>query len=200
MKRFYVGLAGVIGAGKSTVAVMIRDCLAESLIEAEIRSFADGVRQSLLAIDPLVNSDSGETIRLGRLIKTIGWDRAKREWPEVRRLLRAVGTEGGRDIHGEDCWIRREAEGATRDVVVFDDMRFPNELEFVNGRGISIWVEKKDFLSGGVTDSHRSESYHELLKSRCTFLVTNDFDDTAKVWKRVREIAELIVQKAKERK
>lgn len=208
----YVGLSGHIGSGKSTIAKMLSDCLAERHLGTRIMSFAENVRRAAIAIDPLVNGERGEVVRLSTLVKSIGWDRAKREWPEVRRMLTVIGTEAGRDIHGDDCWIRcvvRDAadwarlSGVLRQVIIFDDLRFPNELDFVRGRGLAAWVEnsmdetKADRASRS-GDTHRSESHHGHLQQMCDELILNDMEDMASTWDRVRAFANKVVQLCKE--
>lgn len=62
--------------------------------------------------------------------------------PDVRRHLQLIGTEGGRDIYGEDVWLRvayawmrlmREEHGLAK--IVIPDVRFPNEARFVRALG-----------------------------------------------------------------
>lgn len=55
------------------------------------------------------------------------------------RLLQLLGTEWGRQVLGEDVWVRvmdgQLAKASALPVVVIDDVRFPNELEFLKSRG-----------------------------------------------------------------
>jgi hypothetical protein len=53
----------------------------------------------------------------------------------VGRLLQLFGTEVGRELCRDDLWIRpveRQVERAT--LAIISDVRFPNELAFVQGR------------------------------------------------------------------
>jgi hypothetical protein len=144
-----IGMVGNPGAGKDTVAGILVSELGYKRV-----AFADRLRIGLLGIDPFVVDNDGEVIRLSSLIKSVGWERAKREVVEVRRLLQAYGTEGGRDIFGPNCWVNVVAE----EIVVrtcITDVRFPNESNFITeSGGILICVRREGFdkLRG-----HRSE-------------------------------------------
>lgn len=138
-----VGLTGFAGAGKDTAA--------EALLKFgwERRAFADPLREGLLGCDPIVSAvvevewdDAGEahssvrTIRLSEIIDDMGWDAAKRAFPEVRRLQQTYGTEGGRHIHGTDCWLKAARATLLPGVdYVFTDCRFPNEVEMIHQAG-----------------------------------------------------------------
>ena len=61
--------------------------------------------------------------------------------PEIRKLLQLEGTEKGRNIFGEDIWIRYvKAFGElhmSRGIkyIIIPDVRFKNELEFIKNNG-----------------------------------------------------------------
>lgn len=129
-----VGLTGLAGSGKDTAA--------EALVAAGWKrdAFADRMRVAVLALDPWVDVDpfyrAAGRDRLSFLVERYGWDEAKREYPEVRRLLQKFGTEAGRKIHGDDCWIDllfRSWDNETS--LVITDCRFNNEAEAVRARG-----------------------------------------------------------------
>jgi hypothetical protein len=86
-----------------------------------------------------------------------GWDSAKRD-PEVRRLLQRMGTEAGRNIHGEDCWIRiakRKVDEAPGNVVI-TDVRFANEAQAIRSWGGKvIRIERPNV---GPVNGHASEA------------------------------------------
>lgn len=131
-----LGLTGYAGSGKDTAAQCLLD------IGWERRAFADPLRAGLLGVNPIIPEGEHGSIRLSQLINGdeyhvgIGWDRAKREYPEVRRLQQTYGTEGGRHVHGIDCWLR-----AARATLlpgydyVFTDVRFSNEVDFLHQMG-----------------------------------------------------------------
>lgn len=154
-----IGLTGRAGAGK--------DEAAKALVAAGWTrdAFADRMRTAVLALDPW--ADLGDRVfgipprRLSELVGTYGWDHAKREFPEVRRLLQRFGTEAGREIHGEDCWV--DALFSAYDHappaggLVITDVRFDNEARAVRDRGgLVVRIVRPDVeaLPGG----HASEA------------------------------------------
>lgn len=72
--------------------------------------------------------------------------------PQVRKALQIRGTENGRDKFGESLWtLQAEAylnlfsQHLPVDGVVFTDVRFPNEVDFVRagGKDVRTFVERK---------------------------------------------------------
>jgi IS5 family transposase len=61
--------------------------------------------------------------------------------PEIRDLLQLEGTEKGRNIHGEDIWIRYIKAWSelhmSRGIkyIIISDVRFKNEYEFIKKNG-----------------------------------------------------------------
>jgi len=116
-----LGLCGLAGAGKSTIArefVMVHRAVPISLASPfKLRAVAMG-------------APAGEVF--GFVPKT----------PETRTMLQRAGTEEGREQYGEDWWIKHAEADLIRlagygvDLVVLDDIRFHNEAEwFRNLRG-----------------------------------------------------------------
>ncbi len=150
-----IGLCGYAGSGKDTAAAHMPGWTRVS--------FADGVREVALAIDPLATSgycdveDEKYETHLSRLVEMNGWDTAKKHH-EVRRLLQRIGTEAGRNIIGENVWVdiatrKLEAIGGP---VVITDCRFPNEVEAIRRRGgIIIRITRPGV---GPVNGHASET------------------------------------------
>ena len=137
-------------------------------------AFADAVRDALYAIDPLVpirDEHGGGTKRLSTLVDQVGWDIAKK-YDEVRRLLQRVGTEGGRGIHGEECWVRvawdkiidRLRDGKK---VAVTDVRFENEAEAIRRlSGVIVRVTRpgRGPVNNHVSDAGQDfDADHELV-------------------------------------
>jgi len=135
-----IALSGYARSGK--------DAMAAILVEKHgyLRvSFADPMREALLALNPLVPAirripllgySYTACLRLSDLVGLYGWDRAKVDYPEIRELLQRFGTEVGRNLFGEDFWVgmamRKAAEHPR---VVFSDCRFGDEARAVLGAG-----------------------------------------------------------------
>ena len=96
------------------------------------------MKQGAYRINPwIVTHTLGKRpLRLQQIVDTIGWDAAKRQSPDVRDFLQKYGTEGGRYIHGEKCWLKlaeRKVGSLMRkqDDVVVTDCRFVNEYHMI---------------------------------------------------------------------
>ena len=108
-------------------------------------AFADKMRECLLQLDPFVQAE-GSVMRLSRLIDFYGWDRAKVDYPEVRRLMQAFGTEVGRNLFGENVWVDllfKQINAERPERVVITDCRFLNEVQTIlNLGGFPLWVRR----------------------------------------------------------
>lgn len=147
-----IGLMGYARSGKDTAA--------KALIERGWTriAFADAVREMALAIDPVVDWEMGE--RLSDWVKQMGWEGAKQN-PEIRRLLQAIGTEGGRKVLGENVWIdaalRKVSAAAMQGGdVVLTDVRFFNEAQAIRDWGGMVVQVNRPGV--GPLNGHASES------------------------------------------
>lgn len=158
-----VGLSGKAGAGKDTAA----DALASSLGYQKL-SFATEIKKLALILNPImaVEPGSGRQIRLRELIKVMDWSAAKQHSPELRRFLQVLGTEGGRDVFGENVWVNRlfSTLGKHLNFYVITDVRFPNEADAIHDRGGQVWRihrperEVLEALAGVDPNVHESET------------------------------------------
>jgi hypothetical protein len=172
-----VGLYGYPGSGK--------DAVAEFLVEKggwTRVAFADPLKAMLVALDPYVELDGdgycgeGDTwqVRLSRYManECCDLEGAKRKCPEVRRLLQRLGTEAGRDILGEDVWVKAAAvrvhELLKTSNVVMTDVRFPNEADFIQGVGTLVEVMRP----GCVPMEHASEQHYGTFEP--DYIIFND--------------------------
>lgn len=157
-----IGILGKKRSGKDTVA---------SFIQAEYGfkrlAFADPIKKIVAAIDPYVDEFG---TRLSSL--QLSDDDIKKDYPEYRRLLQALGTEGLRDTINENFWIDILLKEAQRyENVVISDVRFVNEVKAIKMSGGYIWkVERTD--STEVEDDHRSEQ--EINSVQFDELIQND--------------------------
>ena len=166
-RRPWVALYGPAGCGKDTIAAHLVESFGFTRV-----AFADPVRQMALAIDPYVNTETvlerpelispipGIT-RLSTVVESVGWETAKRDYPEVRRLLQTIGTDAVRSVH-PDFWVELalKAAMAAEGAVVFTDTRFPNEVGAIRYFGGMVARVDREVDSIG---SHVSESaLHEV--------------------------------------
>lgn len=104
-------------------------------------AFADPLKHMALGLNPYIPTGVGVTVRLTSLIADVGWEYAKDNYPEVRRVLQSAG-EAVR-VHDEDFWLNtalRKIDGAARwnVPVVVTDCRYENEAKALQARGFML--------------------------------------------------------------
>jgi len=135
-------------------------------------AFADKLKEMALAIDPIVHAearDGSRVMRLGEVIHLYGWEHAKDHFPEVRRFLKYLATEGVR-AQDPDFWARSAfAEVVKHPRVVMPDVRFVNEFDAIRfADGINIRINRPGLDE---SDTHRSET--ELRDAHFDSLLVN---------------------------
>lgn len=164
-----IGLNGYAGSGK--------DAAAEALVSRGFTrvAFADVLRNILYVTDPwipLVRNESDLSYawrtyqhveRLSFVVDDIGWDDAKNTYPEIRRLLQVFGTEGGREILGENIWVETALKGIRPgENVVVTDVRFKNEADYIRSQGGTVIKIVREGV--GPVNNHISDNAMELYK------------------------------------
>ncbi|GGY88642.1 hypothetical protein CP967_31170 [Streptomyces nitrosporeus] len=128
---------GIIGRARSG-----KDTAGQWLVEnREYRriGFADPLKEAALKLDPIVCAQSHYSLSM--VVRGDGWERAKDEFPEVRRILQELGA-AVRAID-EDFWLRAamkrvlEANEAGIPVVI-TDVRYPNEVDSLHRAGFAL--------------------------------------------------------------
>jgi hypothetical protein len=119
-----IGLSGYAGTGKDTVAKVLIDNHGYKRI-----AFADSIRESLYILNPIVK----DGFRVQGLVDSYGWDKAKMENAELRRLLQVYGSEVGREKYGKGFWVNQALKGVgnSSEKIVITDVRFPNEADAI---------------------------------------------------------------------
>jgi dephospho-CoA kinase len=177
MTSSVIGLTGYAQAGKDTVGSILVERGYKRL------SFADNVREAIWRLNPAIDMGESEygtqykAVRLQELVEWIGWERAKTESREVRRLLQVMGTEVGREMFGETAWIDMVARQVSQhEKVVITDVRFPNEAAFV--RSVGGRVIRIERLGNRPVNQHASEK----LDFRVDMIIPNNgtIEDLAK--------------------
>lgn len=136
-----IGLIGKARSGKDSAAAHLVRSYAYTRL-----AFADPLKAFALDINPWIDGPqprypAGWTIRLADMIEHIGWERAKDEYPEVRRVLQHIG-QAKREID-EDFWLRelmRKVAGAAKlnMPVVVTDVRYRNEALSLRRAGFKL--------------------------------------------------------------
>lgn len=146
-----IGISGYARSGKDTVGQYLVERYGYQRV-----AFADAVRHAVLLLDPMVKCEFGY-VRLGHIVQSDGWDAAKVNYDEIRRLLQVMGTEVGRMLLGENVWIEiagRKMEGLDR--VVITDVRFENEAAAIREWGGQVWRINRPGV--GAVNGHASEA------------------------------------------
>jgi hypothetical protein len=147
----FVGLHGYPSAGKDTVAKILADYGYTAV------AFADSLREALYVLNPIIVFDEyGEELRVQDLVDNLGWDDAKRQYEEIRRMLQVLGTEVGREMIGQDVWVKAAFKDLDESKkYVFTDLRFENEHHAIDSRlGLLIKIDRPGI---GAVNGHKSE-------------------------------------------
>jgi hypothetical protein len=169
MAKKIVALVGPCGSGKDHTFSII----ARNFDDAKRLSFADPLKNILLATDPIVD---GRGSRLSEMLKEKSLDQLKRECPEIRRLLQKMGTEGIRAELGKDVFLESALGRIGEGLTVITDLRFDNEAKAVRRLGgVIVRVERPGVETA---THHSSERESELLREDYRF--END-GDVAKI-------------------
>lgn len=135
-----IGFCGFAQVGKDSAASFLVELGWTKL------AFADPLRAAVYALNPIVDTywpSEGATPRHRRVqdvIGMMGYEEAKKIYPEYRELLQRMGTEVGRDQFGENFWVERvtsqfNPNGRSGGRYVISDVRFPNEANAVREHG-----------------------------------------------------------------
>ncbi|MFE2409834.1 hypothetical protein ACFXDE_15975 [Kitasatospora sp. NPDC059408] len=159
-----IALIGKARAGKDTIA--------ETLVhrfQYTRLAFADPLKDMLLRVDPLVMDRFGlGAVRLSEVVDTKGWEAAKDQHPEARRLLQHFG-QTLRD-HEPEFWLQmlmdkvRTADRWGLPVVVAD-VRYPNEADALRRAGFRLVRVIRGGLAGvsPAAPTHESETVQEEI-------------------------------------
>lgn len=139
-----IGLVGLIGSGKGTVAdILVSDHDFKKL------SFADALKDGVSAMfgwpRHLLEGDTAES-REWREIPNEFWSRELGKEVTPRLVLQLVGTECMRDGFFDGIWIsivKRKLEAYHNMNWVIPDTRFPNEISMIHSLGGQVWRVKR---------------------------------------------------------
>lgn len=186
-----VGLTGYARSGKDTVA----DVLVAEHGYVKL-PFAGPLKEMAKRINPIIGYEhtrtelhsgqsiaSGDPVRVSHEVKSVylvdalellGEDETKSRYPEYRRFLQRLGTDGIRHVD-EHFWIKLWVDAAWEILeegysVVAPDVRFPNEAEVIrHPAGVVARVSRSGLKS---SDSHDSEKHVGNMGE--DFVISND--------------------------
>jgi hypothetical protein len=136
------------GSGKTTLRKMLAERLEKEGMNVEAVSFAAPIKacvQSLLMFTEMPLADVNEAVYGGRkeaMIPFLG--------VSSRRLQQTLGTEWGRTYIDDTVWIRIALQRIYSCLkkgtsVILDDLRFPNEMEALQGAGaFTVYLLRQD--------------------------------------------------------
>ena len=159
-------------SGKSTVAKFLAQQHGYTIVP-----FAETLKEMLIPMLSALGYSNDDAYRLVQVDKQIVVPGAE---VSVRHMLRTLGTEWGRQCIHPDIWLRCwQQRIKPYNLVVADDVRFPNEAELVRSLGGEVWfVERPDAVR---THEHASEgsldTYHGFTKHLVNDGALSDFVD-----------------------
>lgn len=134
--QYVIGLTGFARSGKGSVA----EHLIKTYGFVHI-SFADILRELASAVNPVVSWPEDDDLATSPIyyndaLEMYGYDRAKEVYPEFRRFLQRMGTEGGRRVLKDSIWVDKWEEKTKAAIsegksVVASDVRFLNEAKAI---------------------------------------------------------------------
>lgn len=149
MPRF-IGIKGLAGHGKDTVANMIADYLSPT-ITAKV-AFADPLKEilSIVCGIPKDRIDQSKPVMVPEFGMT------------VRTMLQKIGTDAMRNQLDDEVWIkiaeRRIKDIPRHKVIIFPDVRFENEINFIKrNKGIILTVQRPENVFDNSVYQHVSE-------------------------------------------
>lgn len=170
-----IALVGKARSGKDTVARRLGQRFAYTRV-----AFADPLKVMALDVNPYIGPDAVGW-RLRDMVEDIGWDRAKEEYPEVRRILQYIGQT----VRGLDpkFWLNQGLDKL--DVadrwnlpVVVTDVRYLNEAEALKNRGFMLVRITRPATGAAMTMGQIRAAMHdsetELDGFECERTIAND--------------------------
>jgi hypothetical protein len=140
-------------------------------------SFAGPLKEVLAKMNPIIGFDMyrpQQLIHLDEALRRYGEDGVKKVYPEYRRLLQKLGTEGIRSID-EEFWVKAAAKMIAAEPndarLVFTDCRFPNEAKAIQQAGMrgnvlplpspttELWMVHRDIEPLPGEEAHVSEQH-----------------------------------------
>lgn len=185
MTALFIGLNGEMEAGKNFAADMIAEIIDEATGGAlQVRQYAFATLLKVSAMKSLgFTGTDDELVALANKLKEQGHVEVKigRGKSAVvkkisgREYLQYKGTEGGRDVFGQDFWVDLAmSEVEPTGIALFTDTRFPNECHAVRSTpGGRIWK-----LIGPPKEETKGKKGHDSEQTLPAELIDFTIDNT----------------------
>jgi hypothetical protein len=139
--RIVIGIGGPMEHGKDSLAdILVRD---HGFVKF---GMSDAINDILMVLNPFVHTNPPTLY--AEWVERYGYTEAKTN-PEIRRLLRVLGTEVGRDMIDRDIWVKimsNKISAALREgknVAVTGIRNGDNEIAMINAfGGATVWVQR----------------------------------------------------------
>ena len=142
-----IGLAGRMGSGKSTLAGLLAQRLTTDSTRVEVLNFASPLKE---AAKILFGLNDEQLCGAGKDLVDTTWGTTP------RHILQTLATDYCKVIGGQDFFVRHLATrvfSCEADYAIIDDVRYPNEIDYIKGEGGQIV-----YLEGGIDSAHESET------------------------------------------
>lgn len=182
--KHLVAFAGAAGSGKDSAASCYLDHL-DILYETSVRPMAGPLKQisRVVATQLAVLNGSTDIVELS-LHEEKEKSREFLAGKSYRQLMQFLGTEFGRNFLAStywlDLWAKQLYNPHLLDLVLVTDVRFPNEVEFLQSYAAKhgaeftlVFITRPDNPSATASYSHESESHLVQLRSMANERILN---------------------------
>jgi hypothetical protein len=175
----WIAVSGKMGTGKDYIV----NNIIKPFIENELKktcliiSFADMIKINLM----VHHNKSLEELYQNTKYNTF----CSNKTPEIRQLLQSEGTEKGRDIYGEDIWIKylynwgllHKSRGI--DFILIPDLRFKNEYYFLKSINAIIFrINAPNRNELRLRKESSNEEEYQKIKNHISEIDLDSIEDT----------------------
>lgn len=130
--RKLIGISGKIGSGKSTLAEYLSEIIWNDLcIDSMVVSIGDAVKEECAAVFGFPVKYAYTQAGKNTFIPVP----AQGKHMTIRKILQWWGTDIMRTLVDEDYWIKVLDQRLGDGVIIIDDIRFPNEADYIKSKG-----------------------------------------------------------------
>ena len=163
-----IGLNGRMKSGKDTTFHVIKEIYKDSPLNVRQVSYAQPIKESAAA-SLGIDLETLEYLKADENLCFTLQDNGDLFKFNIREFIQRFGTEGHRDIFGENFWVDMALpldKDYSDALYVVTDMRFPNEVERVislGGRTVRVMREVESAHSGHRTEQNIDHMIEHFL-------------------------------------